>query len=67
MTEPTPTYPATADLIMVATSDDGWTTLYQHRTTGIFWELSYPQSEMHGGGSQQLRELAIDTAEQWLA
>lgn len=31
----------------VARTPDGWTALYHHRPTGKFWELSYPQSEMH--------------------
>jgi hypothetical protein len=38
--------------------ESGWITIYRHRETGAFWELSYPQSEMHGGGPRRLRLLA---------
>jgi hypothetical protein len=42
-----------------------WRILYQHRDTGQYWELSYPQSEMHGGGPRLLRRLAIASPDQW--
>ena len=33
----------------------GWLVVYRHRETNQLWELSYPQSEMHGGGPRRLR------------
>lgn len=39
----------------IGTHDEGWTTIYRHRETQQVWELSYPQSEMHGGGPRRLR------------
>ena len=45
------------ELESVRTEDGGWTTIYRHRDTGELWELSYPQSEMHGGGPRRLRLL----------
>jgi Immunity protein 27 len=36
----------------------GWITLYVSPVTGQFWELSYPQGEMHGGGPRQLSEIS---------
>jgi hypothetical protein len=39
-------------------SADGWTVLYQDPGDGRFWELTYPQAEMHGGGPPELREIA---------
>jgi hypothetical protein len=27
----------------------GWLTLYRHRDSGQFWELTYPMGELHGG------------------
>lgn len=39
----------------------GWSRLYQDRSDGRFWELSYPQSHMHGGGPPTLR--CLSTAE----
>jgi hypothetical protein len=41
-----------------AASPDGWTVLYQDPGDGRFWELTYPQSEMDGGGPPELREIA---------
>jgi len=41
----------------VAVSEEGWSILYADQTDGSLWELSYPQSEMHGGGPQMLRRL----------
>jgi hypothetical protein len=39
----------------------GWVTLYQDPRDGRFWERTYPQGEMHGGGPpQHLRTLTSD-------
>lgn len=54
-----------AELIKLSTADGGWRTLYRHRRTGRLWELSYPQSEMHGGGPRHLRQLALLVPEDW--
>ncbi|MHB1530434.1 MAG: Imm27 family immunity protein [Acidiferrobacteraceae bacterium] len=40
----------------------GWNTLYQDPTGGRYWELSYPQSELHGGGPPELRYLTAEQA-----
>jgi hypothetical protein len=37
------------------TDASSWKVLYRHRETGEYWELTYPQSEMHGGGPRRLR------------
>ncbi len=42
-----------------------WLTLYRHLETGHFWELSYPQSEMHGGGPMLLSRLEISNPDEW--
>ncbi|AZO82114.1 MULTISPECIES: Imm27 family immunity protein [unclassified Bosea (in: a-proteobacteria)] len=49
----------------IATADAGWTILYRDRDTAQFWELSYPSSDMHGGGPRCLRQLFIESAHQW--
>lgn len=49
------------ELVKVGAEEGGWTTLYRHKTTGTFWELTYPNSEMHGGGPRQLVELSAVT------
>lgn len=54
-----------AELVRLSETDGGWRTLYQHRTTGKLWELSYPQSEMHGGGPRRLRRLSLAAPEDW--
>ena len=40
----------------------GWDVLYRDTDDGRLWELTYPQSELHGGGPPQLRCLAPDEA-----
>jgi len=34
--------------------ESGWKKLYRDPTDGRYWELSYPQGELHGGGPPQL-------------
>lgn len=53
------------DLLKMADTDGGWRSLYRNRVTGRLWELSYPHSEMHGGGPRSLKELAIGSEDQW--
>jgi hypothetical protein len=36
--------------------------LYADPATGKFWELSYPQSHLHGGGPSQLSEISSSAA-----
>jgi hypothetical protein len=49
----------------VQTDASGWRVLYQHRETGQFWELSYPMSQMHGGGPRLLTCLPITNLSEW--
>lgn len=42
----------------VATSDDGWDTLYVDAGDFRYWELTYPNSESHGGGAPSLKCLS---------
>lgn len=35
----------------------GWDRLYVDPSDGRFWELVYPESELHGGGPPHLRNL----------
>jgi Immunity protein 27 len=48
----------TAVLRRVADRDDGWTVPYVDPGTGAYWELTYAESEMHGGGPPTLTRLA---------
>lgn len=49
-------------LAKVGTDASGWNTLYRDSADGRYWELTYPQSEHHGGGPPQLQCLTIDEA-----
>lgn len=44
-------------LEMVGHDESGWDTLYRDPTDGRYWELTYPESEMHGGGPPLLRNI----------
>jgi hypothetical protein len=39
-----------SELVKLASRVDLWTQLFRDPSDGRLWELSYPQSEMHGGG-----------------
>jgi len=41
----------------------GWEALYQDPVDGRYWERSYPQGELHGGGPPRLRILTSDEGE----
>jgi len=43
------------ELVLVRTGD--WSLLYRHPETGDLWDVTYPQSEMHGAGPKRLRHL----------
>ena len=46
----------------VAADPSGWNTLYRDPRDGRLWELTYPRSEMHGGGPPTLTLVAKDEA-----
>jgi hypothetical protein len=46
-----------SELRRLATSLDGWEVLYRDPGDGRYWELTFPNGEMHGGGPQLLRLL----------
>ena len=43
----------------VASDSSGWNTLYQDPQDNRYWELIYPNSELHGGGPPSLINLSI--------
>ena len=49
-------------LTLLGADASGWSDLYREPDDGRPWELTWPQSEMHGGGPPRLTCLAIDTA-----
>ena len=42
----------------VGNREGGWITLFKEKTTGKFWERTFPESNMHGGGPPQLELLS---------
>ena len=49
-------------LIQLGSDSSGWSELYRDPDDGRLWELTWPQSEMHGGGPPRLTCLTIDAA-----
>lgn len=47
-------------LIAIGSDDSGWNRLYQDPEDLRYWELSYPESEMHGGGAPLLQNISIE-------
>jgi len=48
----------------VTAADGGWSVLFRDPQDGRYWELTYPRSEMHGGGPARLAELSLEAAQQ---
>lgn len=44
--------------IAVSLEAGAWETLYQDPDDGRYWERTYPQGEMHGGGPPQLKQIS---------
>ncbi|TAM82491.1 MAG: hypothetical protein EPN47_07455 [Acidobacteria bacterium] len=40
----------------------GWDTLYRDPEDGRYWERTYPQGGLHGGGPPELRCLTVEEA-----
>lgn len=39
----------------IAIADGGWATLFRDNSDRRYWERTYPQGAMHGGGPPRLR------------
>ena len=40
----------------------GWEQLYQDQRDGRYWELSFPEGSLHGGGPRRLKCITADIA-----
>lgn len=49
-------------LMKVGSDAAGWETLYRDPTDGRLWELTYSQSQLHGGGPPELRNITVTEA-----
>jgi len=47
----------------IAVSDDGWDKLYINPNDDAYWELTYPDSQLHGGGAPKLTRVKIEIAQ----
>ena len=45
-------------------SNDGWSVLYRDPGDHRFWELTYPQGSLHGGGTPMLSVMTPEAARQ---
>lgn len=50
-------------LTKLATAEGGWSILYRDPADSRLWELTYPESELPGGGPPVLRVLQAGSAE----
>jgi Immunity protein 27 len=48
--------------VTISAESGGWDILYLDPADGRYWELTYPRSEMHGGGPRRLTNLSIAAA-----
>lgn len=46
----------------IGTDESGWDILYRDPKDGRLWELTYPQSHMHGGGPPKLTLMSASQA-----
>lgn len=51
-----------SDLREVACDGSGWDILYMDPSDGRYWELTYPESQLHGGGPPTLKQLTKEEA-----
>lgn len=49
-------------LIEVGEDESGWNKLYQDPEDNRYWELTYLESQTHGGGAPQLENIAPQEA-----
>ena len=47
-------------LVKVTTDESGWNTLYKDPEDGRYWELTFPDSELQGGGPPSLTTVSLD-------
>jgi hypothetical protein len=49
-------------LTKIATNENGWKTLYRDPGDARLWELTFPQSNFHGGGPPMLLQIGTGEA-----
>ena len=51
-------------LTKLKVDESGWNTLYRDPSDERYWELTFPHSEMHGGGPPRLCVIAASQAQE---
>lgn len=51
-------------LIKIKSDESGWNQLFIDPEDNRYWELTYPNSEMHGGGPYLLYNISNDKAKE---
>lgn len=54
---------AISSFVELGIRDEGWTRLFRDPDDGRLWEVTYPHSEMHGGGPPSMVHLTREEAE----
>jgi hypothetical protein len=49
-------------LVEVGRPPDGWSVLYKDPDDNRYWQLTYPNSSLHGGGAPRLEVISRDQA-----
>jgi hypothetical protein len=49
-------------LTLIKSDDSGWNQLFKDNQDNRYWELSYPQGDLEGGGPPRLRSLSFEEA-----
>jgi hypothetical protein len=49
-------------LIRIAVRESGWAQLYYDPADGRYWERSFPDSHLHGGGAPTLKSITAEVA-----
>ena len=47
------------NLEKITTDESGWETLFFNKKSNKYWEKTYPNSEFHGGGKPELKEVEL--------
>lgn len=47
-------------LVLLGSAARGWDELYRDPVSGKLWELTWPQSQLHGGGPPRLTVISAD-------
>jgi hypothetical protein len=45
------------ELQFISDDNSGWNKLYKYNIDSSYWELTYPQSDLHGGGPPALKKI----------